>query len=260
MTLALLHPPFLLAAEEEPAFTWWGLINPAWNHIPHYLIMGWVVAAVLTILSILVKVSLSHGDPVIPKDPSEMGVIDWIRNVYESIVTAMVDLVDGLMPHHHEGRSYLWLVAPVFLYILVGNLMALVPGFQPATNSVNTNLAVALTVFILYNAYGLKSSGLGYLRHFWAPKGVPLWIVWFVGPLLLVIEFFSHVFRPITLTLRLFGNMTGDHTAFSTFLGMVPIGVPILFLLMGLLVALIQAYVFTLLTAIYVALATSHDH
>ena len=251
----------MLILASADAFTWWGLAG--FGDVPHYMIMGPLVCLLLCLGAVAVKISVSRGDQLIPQDPSTMGIVDWIRNISESITVAMLDLVDGLMPHHHEGRGYMWLVAPIFLYLLLGNLIGLVPGMLPPTDSVNTNFAVGITVFVLYNVFGFWSVGIGYLRHFWAPSmpgmaGMLIGLV--VGPLLLIIELFCHGFRPITLTLRLFGNMTGDHAAFSTFLGLVPIGVPIIFMLMGLLVSAVQAYVFTLLTSVYITLATSHDH
>jgi F-type H+-transporting ATPase subunit a len=248
----------ILGAENE-GFVWWSLLGPKWAETPHYLIMGPVVALAITGLCLMVKISLSKGDPVIPKDIAEMGFFDWIRSGFEMIIESFVDLVDGLMPHHHEGRKYLWLIVPIFIYVLVGNLFGMIPGFLPPTNSLNTNFAIALCVFVAYNVYGVVATGPGYLKHFWAPSGMGAAAV-IVGPLLLVIELVGHVFRPVTLSLRLFANMTGDHQAFSIFSGLVPIFVPALFMMMGLIVCLVQAYVFALLTAIYVALATAHDH
>ena len=129
----------------------------------------------------------------------------------------------------------------------------------PESNA-NTNFAVAITVFVLYNSFGFYRVGPAYARHFWAPPGLPILIAPVIGILLLGIELVGHGFRPVTLTLRLFGNMTGDHVAFTTFLGLVPLGVPIIFLALGLLVCAVQAYVFTLLSSVYITLATSHEH
>lgn len=256
MNLAMISPVFADAGAEP--FTWWGLAG--YGELPFYFVMGWVTAILLVIVSLVVNVSLKQGDPVIPKKLSEMGVLDWARHLFESVVEAMVDLLDSLMPHHHEGRGYLWLIAPLFLYILVNNLMGLVPGFEPATSNPNTNFAVAITIFVAYNAYGFYRVGFGYLRHFWAPAGLPIYMAIPIGLLLMGIELVGHGFRPVTLTLRLMGNMTGDHVAFTTFLGLVPIGIPVIFLALGLLVCVVQAYVFTLLSSVYITLATSHDH
>ena len=238
-------------------FTWWGLAG--FGDVPHYLIVGPFVCLLLCIASLMVNASVKSSG-VIPKDPDQMGIADWVRFVIESIVELFVELVDSLMPHHHQGRKFLWLVVPVFVYILTNNLMGLIPGMLPATDSVNTNAAVALSVFVIYHAAGFFEVGPGYLKHFWAPPGLGIFMSIPIGALLLVIELFSHGFRPITLSLRLFGNMTGDHIAFATFLNLVPIGVPMAFLMLGLLIGVVQAYVFTLLSTIYIALSTSHDH
>lgn len=247
--------PLLLASE---GFTWWGALGI--HEVPHYILLGPLVCLVLCAGAWMVNVSLRSGDPAIPKDPERMNVFDWVRFVYESVLEVFLELVDALMPHHHQGRKFLWIIAPLFLYILTSNLLGLIPGFLPPTDSINTNAAAALSVFVFYHVSGVREVGPGYLRHFWAPAGLNIVMAIPIGLLLGAIELFSHGFRPVTLSLRLFGNMQGDHAAFSAFLGLVPIGVPMAFLLLGLLIGVVQAYVFTLLSTIYVALATSHDH
>lgn len=246
----------LLAAAD--GFTWWNLFG--FGDVPHYFVVGGLVCLLLCLGSFAVSASLKSGDPVIPKDPDQMTFADWIRQIYEAVLETFIELVDSLMPHHHQGRKYLWIIAPLFLYILLSNLMGLVPGMLPPTDSINTNAAVAISIFLFYHAMGFKEVGPGYLKHFWAPPGLHILMAIPIGLLLMVIELFSHGFRPVTLSLRLFGNMQGDHAAFATFLGLVPILVPMAFLLLGLLISIVQAYVFTLLSTIYVALATSHDH
>lgn len=250
--------PVLGAAAAEP-FTWWGLAGLHGEEF-NYIAPAWIAAVAIVLLSLLVSAGLKRRDAVLPKGPSEMGVIDWVTHMFEGMVETLVELLDSLMPHHHEGRGYAWLIIPIFLYILVNNFLGLVPGMEPATQNANTNFAVAVTVFVLYNAFGFWKVGPAYARHFWAPPGLPIWIAPAIGVLLLAIELVGHLFRPVTLSLRLLGNMTGDHFAFSTFLHMVPLGVPVIFLLLGLLVVVVQAYVFMLLSAVYIALATSHEH
>ena len=124
----------------------------------------------------------------------------------------------------------------------------------------NTNLAMGVVVFLSYNVAGFMENGAGYLRHFWAPAGLPIAMSIPIGLLLMVIELISHAARPFSLSLRLFGNISGDHQVLATFTSLVPIGVPVFFLAFGLLVAVIQAFVFTLLTSVYIGLATAHDH
>lgn len=230
------------------------------GHVPHYMAFGLLVCAILCIGAVLVNISVKSGDPLIPKDPSQMGIADWVRALFETVVETFTELVDSLMPHHHLGRHFLWLLVPIFFYILLSNFIGLVPGFTPPSDNINTNAAVAISVFIAYQFSGFKEVGPGYLKHFWAPPGLNIFMAIPIGIMLGGIELISHMFRPVTLSLRLYGNMQGDHTAFATFLALVPIGVPMVFLLLGMLIGLVQAYVFTLLSSIYIALATSHDH
>jgi F-type H+-transporting ATPase subunit a len=100
---------------------------------------------------------------------------------------------------------------------------------------------------------GLKENGVGYLKHFLGP------LIW-LAPLLLPIELISHMVRPASLGLRLAGNMTGDHTVLGIFLNLVPIGVPMVFYVLGLFVCFLQAFVFSLLSMVYISMATAHDH
>ena len=108
-------------------------------------------------------------------------------------------------------------------------------------------------VFFYYNYAGLREHGLGYLKHFLGP-------VWYLAWLFLPIELISHAFRPLTLGLRLWGNIMGDHLVLNVFSGMLPIGVPVVFMGLGFFVGFLQSFVFSLLTLIYLSLATSHDH
>ena len=141
----------------------------------------------------------------------------------------------------------------LFIYILFSNLLGLIPGFLPPTDNLNTNVACALTVFIFYNYQGFKAHGFAYLKHFMGP-------IWWLAPIMVVIEVISHLVRPASLSVRLFGNISGDHLVLGIFSSLVPIGVPVIFLFLGLFVSVIQAFVFTLLSMVYISLATAHDH
>ncbi|MBY0386387.1 F0F1 ATP synthase subunit A, partial [bacterium] len=127
------------------------------------------------------------------------------------------------------------------------------PGMTPATDNLNTSFAMGMFSFIYYNYIGLKYEGLNYIKHFFGP-------VWWLAWLILPIELISHAFRPLTLGLRLAGNITADHTVVGVFHQLFPIGLPVPFYAMGLIVSLIQAFVFALLTLVYVMLAKAHDH
>jgi len=145
------------------------------------------------------------------------------------------------------------------------------PGFGAATANLNTTIGLALCSFIGYNVIGVREQGVTYFKHFVGPMtGLPgssiLSKLAFLPVLLIsvvfffILELFSHGFRPVSLSLRLFGNMMGDHEVIGAFIGLTKLVVPVAFYLMGTLVSLIQAFVFTLLSMIYVALAISHGH
>tara|TARA_B100001094_G_scaffold35230_1_gene29198 strand:+ start:245 stop:1036 length:792 start_codon:yes stop_codon:yes gene_type:complete len=172
-----------------------------------------------------------------------------------TIVDMLMDMVYGLAKDiiGEKGPRFFSLLAGLFVFILFSNLTGLVPGFLPATDSINTNLAMGLVVFIVYNFAGIKEHGAGYIKQFLGP-------VIFLMPLMLVIELVQHLARPVSLSLRLYGNIFGDHLVLSVFTGLTYLVFPALLLFMGLLVACLQSFVFTLLTSIYISMAVSHDH
>lgn len=152
-----------------------------------------------------------------------------------------------------QFKPFLPLLFALFFFILFNNLSGLVPGFPPATESLNTNLAMGIVVFFVYNAAGVKEHGLPYFKHFLGP-------IWWLAWLLLPIELVAHFARPISLSLRLYGNLFGDHLVLSVFTGLTKLVIPSIFLFLGLLVACLQSFVFTLLSSIYISLSVSHDH
>jgi F-type H+-transporting ATPase subunit a len=153
----------------------------------------------------------------------------------------------------HHGKAYFPLIATIAFFILTSNLIALIPGFYPPTANLNTNAAMALTVFVMTHVIGLKEHGLGYLKQFCGP--VP-WL----APLIIPIELVGHLARPLSLTLRLFGNMYGHEIVLMIFFTLVPFLVPLPMMVMGVMVAFIQAFVFMLLAMIYIAGALEEAH
>lgn len=158
-----------------------------------------------------------------------------------------------------KARKWLPYVGTLALFIFVNNIQGLIPGLLPPTDTLKTNLALALIVFVTYNVVGIKENGLAYFGHFLGPKigGFP-----FLFPLMLPIEIFSHLARPVSLSLRLMGNILADHKVVGVMLLLVPWVVPVPFLLLGVLVAIVQTVVFTLLTVTYIGMASEHaeDH
>lgn len=154
-----------------------------------------------------------------------------------------------------DGPKYFSFVATIFILIFISNSIGLIPGFLPPTESINTTLALGVFSFFYFNIKGCKEVGtLNYFKHFAGP-------LWYMAVLIFPIEIISTCIRPISLALRLYGNMYGDHMVIGTFSSLAPIAVPVIFMLLGLLVSFIQAYVFIMLSMVYVSLATAHqDH
>ncbi|MDP8225172.1 MAG: F0F1 ATP synthase subunit A [Candidatus Lernaella stagnicola] len=182
-----------------------------------------------------------------------------LTNFVETIIKIVLGMMKDIIGHDEE--KYLPLVGSLAFVILLSNLLGLIPGFYTASDNLNTTLALALIVFCLYHYYGIRAQGIGkYLAHFLGPmEGV---IKYVMAPIMVPIELISHLARPMSLSLRLFGNMFGDHKVFAVFMGLlaVPLIYPLPFLALGTLVAIVQTLVFSLLTMVYIGLATAKEH
>lgn len=232
----------------EHPFTWYDyIVQPTvLSALPQHTFTALLVTCLLIIAAGLARRSLSRADNAVVPD----GGLS-LRNVVEILVEFMVGLVDSIIGE--KGRKYVSLFGSFFFFILSANLMGLIPGFSPPTSNLNTTLGLGIVSFCAYNYFGARAHGAGYLKHFMGP-------VLFLAPLFVILEGVSHLVRPVSLGLRLFGNMFGDHLAVEIFTDLSKIGVPVVFYLLGTLVSVIQAFVFTLLSVIYVAMAVSHDH
>ena len=217
-------------------------ICEAYSHV----ITAVIVVLVLTAVSIVAWTKLKDTKGrAIPSD--RFGLASFFETIVEAIVTFM----EGVLGK--EARNYLPLIGTLFIYIFFCNAIGAVPGFSPPTANINTNLACAICVFVYYNYLGIRKHGLiRYIKHMAGP------VVW-LAPLMLIIEAISHVVRPISLSVRLFGNMTGDHMVLELFNDLTPVGVPIIFMGLTIFVAFIQAFVFSLLSVVYIALATEAE-
>jgi len=176
------------------------------------------------------------------------------RNIIEALGQFVYNLARNIMGEE-QAKKYYTVIVLLFTFIFINNLIGLIPGFLPPTDNFNTTLALGIFVFIYYNYQGIKEQGLiGHIKHFMGP-------VWYLAILIFPIELISHAVRPLSLGLRLKGNMEGDHLVLSIFSNLVPYIVPIPFYVIGLFVCFMQAFVFTLLTMVYISLATAHhDH
>jgi F-type H+-transporting ATPase subunit a len=208
------------------------LLLPEIHGFPEHVTYTWLAMAILIGLSLAARFSLKKTAPT------------GLQNFLETIVGALEDFVVDIMGP--EGRPYLPLIGSLFLFILVCNLQGLVPGFDSPTANINTTLALALVAFSTTHYIGLKRHGVGYVKHFMGP-------MWVLAPLMLPIELVSHLARVISLTFRLFGNMIAKHKLLLVLALLAPYIAPVPILGLGLLVAFVQAGVFTLLTMLYLS-------
>ena len=232
-------------AQEHHGFTWMSII-PGLNELPDHTATAGLVAVLILGTAFVARRQLSAArDPAIP-DGSFTA-----RNLTEVFVESFTGLVEGVVGKN--AQQYAPFYGAMFVFILISNLIGLLPGFTPPTSNVNTTLGLGLTSFIAYNYYGFKAHGGSYLKHFLGP-------IWWLIVLMLPLELIDNFLRPITLNLRLMMNMFADHLVLDIFTDLTRLIVPVVFYMLGTFVSVIQAFVFTLLSLVYVALAVGgHD-
>jgi F-type H+-transporting ATPase subunit a len=224
----------------EHPFTWVSVI-PGLDLLPGHTATATLVIVALLVWALLARRQLQAApDPVVPD-----GTLT-ARNTLEIFIEWFVGFIEGLLGH--KGRRYLHVYATFFLFILTANLVGLIPGFTPPTSNFNVTFALGVTSFLLYNYYGFRAKGVGYLKHFVGP-------IWWLAVLMLPLELIDNFVRPVSLALRLFGNMTGDHLVLEIFTDLTKVVIPVIFYALGAFVSLIQAFVFTILSIIYLSLA-----
>ena len=245
--------PFLLMASPAYAaggFTWVGsLIHQFHLPVAEHVLTFALVGVALIVCGFVYRAKLvSVPNVIIPdKGTTYRNIVEMYGNfIYSQCRTIMGE---------KQAEKYFSFVSTIFLVILSCNLIGLIPGFLPPTEYLTTTLALGFFSFVYYNIKGCKEQGVvNYVKHFAGP-------LWYLSFLIFPIEIISNAIRPISLALRLRSNMMGDHLVLSKFSELVPAVVPIVFMILGILVSLIQAYVFTVLSMVYISLAVSHhDH
>jgi F-type H+-transporting ATPase subunit a len=174
-----------------------------------------------------------------------------LQHVFEGVHGFIQGQSDEIIGHHSEGFTP-FLMA-LGLFILLCNLIGVIPGFMSPTATPVVPLGCAICAFVYYQTQGFKHAGIGYLKHFAGP-------MWWLAPLMLPIEIISHLARMLSLTIRLYANMFAGDMVTLVFFSLVPIGVPILFLGLHIGVSLLQTYIFVLLTTVYLAGAVAEEH
>lgn len=206
--------------------------------VPDYIVMSLIVAAALILFFGLSSRKLN----LIPSK---------LQSILELIIQAFENLLVEVIGE--RGKKYLPMVATIGLFILSCNLLGLVPGLMSPTSKLNVTVGCALTVFVYYHWQGIKSQGLfKYLKHFTGP--IPL-----LAPLLLPIEIISHFSRPVSLSIRLFGNIFAEELLILVIASIIPFLLPLPFMAMAIFTAIIQAFVFVLLASIYIGGAVAHE-
>lgn len=182
---------------------------------------------------------------IIPaKNPSFFGILDFFMETFLSYH----DSVAG-----KQNRKYVPFTASIFFFILALNVLGLIPGMPAATTTVWLNVAMAIVVFVYFNVEGMKEHGVvNYMKHFLGP-------LWWMAPMMLVIEMVSLFMRILTLNLRLYWNINADHIVLGIFTDMLPTGMAAPFYVLGFFVSFMQAFVFATLTMVYIVLATQHE-
>lgn len=226
---------------------------PGVDHHTAHVATAAVVAGGLILVSLVGRLALGKGEKaVIPAGKFS------IKGLFETLTEFMVNLTEMVVGKGNQ--DYVPLFASIFTFILINNLVGLLPGMTPATDNFNTTFAVGIFSFLVYNFVGISKKGIHYYEDFTGHLPKSLFLMWII---MIPIELLSHAFRPVSLGLRLAGNMTGDHAVVGVFLDLLPAPfvyfVPIVFYALGMLVSFIQAFVFTLLSMTYVMMAQPHD-
>ncbi|MBA2257679.1 MAG: F0F1 ATP synthase subunit A [Acidobacteria bacterium] len=211
--------------------------------IPNYMVMILLIVAGVTVLGLLLRSRLSVENP------------GKLQIVLEDGIRALQGLLtDWIGP---KGTQFLPLIATLGLFILIANYMGLVPGLMAPTSSINVTLGLALTTWVYYHVQGIKAQGFwAYLKHFAVPPGSPV----LMAPLMLVIEIISHLARVMSLSLRLFGNIFGEELVILILFTIIPFLVPLPMMLLGLVTGGLQAFIFVLLSIIYLQGAVAIEH
>jgi F-type H+-transporting ATPase subunit a len=223
-----------------------GILNAVHVPSPHpqapitnYVAMQILVFVLLLLTFVLVRMRLSVDDP---------GALQHTFEGIDSFISTQAHEVIG-----HGYEQYTGYLATLGIYILSCNLIGLIPGFESPTAIPSVPLGCAVVTWFYYHYHGIRQNGFGYIKHFLGP-------VWWLAPLMFVIEVASHLARILSLTVRLFANMFAGDMVTLVFFSLIPIGIPVIFMLLHIGVSIIQTYIFVLLPTVYIGEAVAHEH
>ncbi len=205
----------------------------------NFIVMQLLVAALMMVLFALLRSRLSVDRP------------GKLQHLFETIYLFLQETAHQNIDEHPSEHVFLF--GTLFIFIVLSNLIGIVPGLESPTQVPYVPAGCALLAFTYYNYIGLKTHRFSYAKQFAGP-------VWWLAPLMVPIEIASHMARPLSLTVRLFANMFAGEKLTMVFLVIFPVMLPALFMGLHVFVAVIQAYVFALLTTLYIAGASAHEH
>ncbi len=204
--------------------------------LPGYLVFTWFIMLVIITLALIVRVSLK----LVP---------EGIQNIAESVVYGIYTFVEDILGKE-ETPKHFPLIITLAIFIFFCNITELIPYFTPPTSNLNTTLSMAILVFVYYQYLGIRKHGFKYVKHFMGP-------VWWLSPLMIPIELIDHFARIVSLSVRLFGNIFGDYMLLAVIFFLVPWLVPLPIMGLVLFAATLQAFIFFLLSTMYIAEAIS---
>lgn len=217
-------------------------LGERWGHVevPDHVAMALFVVLLMAVIFVPLSRTLRVENP------------SRFQLFLEEIVDALRGLIDGQVGHGASDR-YLPIIGSFTVFIFLANICGLFFFLAPPTQSVNVTFALAFVAFFYYNWIGIRKHGFGYLKHFLGP-------IWWLAPLFFVVEIISHNARWFSLGLRLFGNMFGEHQVTAVFNDLVPLLLPLPLMAIGVFAAVIQTFIFVMLTTVYIAGAEAEEH
>lgn len=242
----LYHPVnALLAALFGPPPVAWqkamGVAGETGIWLPDHVVMAMLVVLIVAVLLIAARRRYSLDKPSALQQVLEL-LVGGLQNMCEDVIG------------HGKGRPFVPFIAGLAFFIFISNIFGLLFFLQPPTGNTSTTFALSLTTFLFYNTVAVIRQGVvGWMKHMAGP-------VWWLAPLMMPVEIISHLARILSLALRLFGNIFGEHTATAIFFAMVPFAVPWAMMGLGIVGATIQTFIFIMLTAVYLSEAAAAEH
>lgn len=216
--------------------------------VPEHVVMALFVLVFCAVVFIPLRGLLRRDSP---------GKLQLVLELLLDAIRGMLDDVIG----QGAGRRYLPFIGALTVFIFLSNICGQIFFLQPPTSNFNTTFGLALISFFYYHWIGLRRHGLGYFKQFLGPIGsLPLGMRFLLAPLFLILEPISHAARAISLALRLFGNIFGEHSVVLAFVGLIPFLMPVPLMALGTFAAILQTFIFVMLTTVYIAGAEASDH